>query len=275
MTVAAGGAKLRQRDAAIQMQILALLPDDSLQALQRCMGPADSLTRVRGAVSLARAAQQSRRPDAVVIDPSVLSDAEWLQVRIALHSSTVPVLVYAPLLPCAIGRVLVLSAHGSLDVMFRGVDDDPATVRHRLATLGRPEPPARVLGTLAARIEQLPAPLQGATMPLFCAGHVPRWADEMAHRANVPRRSMDRWMSRAGLAGTAALLDTARLAHVWAPLVEHKVALGDVAQQHGYRRVRMLAVHARRIVGISPLHFGTRLSVDEFVGRLVHHAVRD
>ena len=256
------------------MHILTLLPDDSLQALQRCAGPADTLTRVRGAAALTRAAQQSRRPDAVVIDPSVLSDAEWLQVRIALHSSTVPVLVYAPLDPGVIGRVLVLSAHGSLEVMFRGVDDDPAAVRHRLAMLGHPEPPARVLGTLAPRIERLPASLQGATMPLFCAGHVPRWADEMAHRANVPRRSMDRWMSHAGLAGTAALLDATRLAHVWAPLVEGK-SQGEVAQQHGYRRVRMLAVHARRIVGASPLHFGVRLSVDEFVDRLVRHAVRD
>ena len=82
-------------------------------------------------------------------------------------------------------------------------------------------------------------------------------------------------MFRAGLAGTAALLDTARLARVWAPLVDGGMSQAEIAARAGYRRVRMLAVHSRRIVGVSPAYFGSRLSADEFVQRLAQHAVRD
>ena len=81
-------------------------------------------------------------------------------------------------------------------------------------------------------------------------------------------------MYRAGLSGTAAVLDVARLARVWSQLVDGRMTQSDVAVRHGYRRMRMLAEHARRIVGVSPSYFGTRLSADEFVNRLAQHAIR-
>ena len=145
----------------------------------------------------------------------------------------------------------------------------------KLESLGTPAPPSRVLATLAGRIERLPHVLQRATVPLFCSVPVPRWADDIAQQADVPRRSVDRWMYRAGLSGTAAVLDVARLARTWVPLVAGRMTQGEVAVRNGYCRMRMLAVHARRIVGVSPAYFGTRLSADEFVNRLAQHAIRD
>ena len=255
------------------MHILALLSNDALQALRCCVGPTDILVRVSGATALARIARP-RGADAVVINPSAFTDAEWDEARAALSVADVPVLLYATLDPKSVRRVLAAAALGVREVLFRHIDDDPAAVRVRLEMLGHPAPPARLLSTLAGRIERLPADVQRATVPLFCSAPVPRWADQMAYDADVPRRSLDRWMSRAGLAGTAALLDVARLARIWTPLVEGKASHADVAARAGYRRARMLAVHARRIVGVSPSHFGTRLSADEFVSRLAHHASR-
>ena len=251
-----------------------LLPQASSQTLQRCVGPSDTLTRVSSVVALTRLISE-RVADAVVIDPVDLSEAEWSRARLVLQSARTPVLVYTPLVRSAIQRVLSATAIASHEVLFRDVDDDPVAFRRRLESLGTPAPPARLLATLAGRIERLPHVLQGATVPLFCSVPVPRWAEQIAREADVPRRSVDRWMYRAGLSGTAAVLDVARLARAWVPLVDGRLTQSEVAVRNGYRRMRMLAVHARRIVGVSPAHFGTRLSADEFVQRLAQHAIRD
>ena len=81
-------------------------------------------------------------------------------------------------------------------------------------------------------------------------------------------------MNQAGLAGTATVLDVARLARVWSPIVDHKVPAADVALGGGYRRLRMLALHTRRLVGASPTLLSGEITEDEFVERLVRHAVR-
>ena len=254
------------------MRVLALLPDDSLRALQRALGKQDVIARAIDVGSLTRGVTDD--VDAVVVDPSMLSDAEWARVRPVLESPAVPVMLYAPLDATTVRRVIAASAVGVHELLLRNVDDDPAAIRIRLEKLRSPTPPARVLARLAERIANLPDSVQRATVPLFCAGRVPRWADELARAATLPRRSIDRWMGRAGLSGTASLLDVARLARVWSPLVEQKLPPAVVAGRGGFRRARMLAVHARRIVGVSPAHFGSRLTAEEFVERLERHATR-
>lgn len=256
------------------MRILALLPDDSLRTVQRCIGSRDILARAATAGELVDGANP-RTVDAVVIDPLVLDEAEWASVRAALRLARVPVLLYSSLVPEALRRVLAAAAHGTREVLFRGVDDDPAAVQRRLAALGSSAPPALLLTSLATHIARLPSDLQRATVPLFCAGPVPRWANDVARSADMPRRSVDRWMLRAGLSGTASLLDIARLARTWVPMVVQHGDLTEIAIAAGYRRERMLALHARRIVGVSPAFFGTRLSAEDFVARLALHVVRD
>lgn len=255
------------------MRILALLPDDSVRALQRALGPQDAIGRLADAGALVRAA--ANPVDAIVIDPSILDETEWARARGVLESPDAPVLLYARLDTATVTRIVAASAVGVHEVLLRDVDDDPVAIRRRLETLRTPTPPTRVFARLAERLATLPVPLQGATVPLFCAGRVPRWADELARDARLPRRSIDRWMGRAGLSGTASVLDVARLARTWSPIVDQGLTPADVAARGGFRRARMLAVHARRIVGASPLHFGVKLTADEFVERLVQHATRD
>ncbi|MEA3248042.1 MAG: hypothetical protein U9Q74_17985 [Gemmatimonadota bacterium] len=255
------------------MRILTLVPEDSLRVIRAALRARDSAAPHPDVASLLAAAAGGR-VDAVVVDPAVVDEADWARLKPALEDPDLPVMLYSALGPATVRRIVAASAVGVHEVMLRGVDDDGAAVRRRLETLRRPPPPARVLARLAERLAELPDGLQGATVPLFCEGRIPRWAEEVARTASVPRRSVDRWMRRAGLAGTATLLDVARLSRVWVPLTEGKLAPADVAHRHGYVRSRALAVHTRRIVGVSPALLGVRLSADEFVDRLAHHALR-
>jgi hypothetical protein len=255
------------------MRVLAFLPDESFHALTRALGPSDAVARLADLEALGRAVS-SPRVDAIVVDPVSFSEKEWTQARQLLSVPHAPVLIYSRLDQASVQRVVAASAVGVHEVLLRELDDDPSALRRRLETLRRPPASAQLLSRLAPRIGALPPLLQGATLPLFCAAPVPRWADDLARTARMSRRSVDRWMGHAGLAGTATVLDVARLARIWSPIVVQKVPAAEVAVRGGYRRLRMLALHTRRIVGASPTLLESELSESEFVSRLARYAMR-
>jgi hypothetical protein len=255
-----------------RMRVLAILPDDSYLALKRALGPRDAVGRFADMPALLRMLA-STHADAIVVDPAGLDAEGWARAR-DLLSTQAPVLLYARLDQESVTRIVAASAIGAHEVLLRDLDDDPVAMRRKLESLLRPAAPSRVLSRLAGRLGELPPSLQGAAVPLFCAAPVPRWADDLARSARMSRRSVDRWMGHAGLSGTATLLDVARLARTWIPLVEQGVPAADVALNGGYRRLRMLALHTRRLVGASPSLMGREISEDQFVDRLVGHALR-
>jgi transcriptional regulator GlxA family with amidase domain len=75
-------------------------------------------------------------------------------------------------------------------------------------------------------------------------------------------------MERIGIDGASMLLDTARLARVWEPLVDEKRSLATVTVRCGYARQRLLVAHARRIVGMPPTEIAAAMSRREFSERL-------
>lgn len=256
------------------MRIVTLLPDDSERALRRVLSPSDTTRRAPDGGALAELAR-AERVDAVVFDPTAMSAAEWAAARALLEDASIPVLLYAPLTTASAPRLVEASAVGVHEMLLRGVDDDEATVRRRLESLRTPEPSAAVLSRLAPSMLRLPAHLQSVAVPLFCAAPIPRWVEELAHAAGMPRRSIDRWMERVDIGGTATLLDVARLARVWSPIVERHESAAEVATRHGYRRFRILADHTTRIVGVSPSALGVAISRGAFVDRLTAHALRN
>jgi hypothetical protein len=255
------------------MRVLALLPDDSFAALKRALGATDVVARLADVEALERAMKGSR-VDALVIDPVGFDDGEWGRAQQILAMPLVPVLIYARLDQESVQRVVAASAVGVHEVLLRDLDDDPVALRRRLETLRKPPAPAQVLSRLAPRISALPPLLQRATLPLFCSAPIPRWADEMARVAHMSRRSVDRWMGNAGLAGTASVLDVARLARVWGPIVDEKIPAATVAARGGYKRLRLLALHTKRLVSASPASLDGELTQAEFVQRLTRFALR-
>jgi AraC-like DNA-binding protein len=255
------------------MRVLALLPDDSFAALKRALGATDIVARLGDVEALERAMKGSR-VDAIVVDPVGFDNEEWERAQRIISMPLMPVLIYARLDQESVQRVVAASAVGVHEVLLRELDDDPIALRRRLETLRKPPAPAQVLSRLAGRISALPPLLQRATLPLFCAAPIPRWADEMARAAHMSRRSVDRWMGHAGLAGTASVLDVARLARVWAPIVDEKIPVATVALRGGYKRLRLLALHTRRLVGASPTSLEGDMNQAEFVSRLTRFALR-
>jgi hypothetical protein len=252
------------------MRIIALLTPESLPGLRRATNAHDTVTGIASIPTPADLADA----DAAVIDPAVVAAGEWPAFIDLMARPGLPVLLYSALDRGSLTRVIEAATAGAHDVVLRGAEDETVLLRARLETLRTPAPPARVLTGLAGHLSALPDELKVAAVPLFCGRQVPRWTDELSHRAGISRRTIDRWILNAGLAGAKPLLDVARLARTWTPIVEQETAPHRVAIAEGFERTRMLNLHAVRVTGLRASQWSDRLSVDAFVSRLVAHAIR-
>lgn len=249
------------------MRILSVLPADSHDALQRAVGTThETIAETR--TSQLRAVLRQHACDMVILDPAVVDDKHFLAVLNLISEARVPVLLYCRLTPEVASRVVRFAADAPHELLVRGSEDEPTLLRHTIAKLLEPSVSAHVLNRAASRFARFPAPLQIATVALFANRAPPRWVDAFTETSQLGRRTIDRWMQRTGLSGTGKLLDVARLARVWEPLVERNLALHDVARLTGYREQRLLISHTLRLVGVVPNKLGSALSREEFAKRL-------
>ena len=233
------------------MKILALLPDDARHVLERSLTAAQRLSRAVGAESAAAALLEGRC-DALVLDPGMLDSDEFELVMRALSVSGVPMLLYTALGPVAARRIVEAVDLAARELVLRGSEDAPELLQRRLAELVAPSAPAILLSQTAAHFRSFPERLQTVSVSLFGRTTLPRWVNGLVKESGLARRTVDRWMHKGGLTGAARLLDAARLARVWEPLVEHRVGVEEVAVRCGYARLRLLTAHTRRMMGVAP-----------------------
>jgi AraC-like DNA-binding protein len=254
------------------MKILALVPDDARNVLERSLTGTQRLIRAGGAESVASCLREGRC-DAFVLDPDLLDSRDFDAVMAAVHESGVPVLLYTTLGPVAARRIVQTVDGAARELVLRGSDDVPEVLRHSLAALVAPSAPALLLGRVASHFRPFPDRLQTVSVSLFGRSTLPRWVNGLVKESGLARRTVDRWMHRGGISGAARLLDTARLARVWEPLVERGMAVSAVATRCGYARLRLLTAHSRRITGVGPLELRNHFTRATFSARLADELV--
>jgi AraC-like DNA-binding protein len=252
------------------MRILALLPGASCRVLEHALVGGQLVAREPSAAATAAtvAAVQNRECDVLVVDPGALSDELFQSLLPVLSHGRVPVLLFASLTPASARRVVRAAEVGVHELVVRGAEDAPQVIARKLASLYHPSAPAHLLNRAAPRFRRFPERLQVASVSLFGSGALPRWVNELAAASGCARRSVDRWMERVGIEGASTLLDTARLARVWEPLVEQRLAVAAVSALCGYERPRLFVAHTRRLVGAVPSEMAESMSRREFSERL-------
>jgi len=249
------------------MKILALLPDDARHVLERSLTGAQHLTKAGGAASVASSLRE-RRCDALVLDPGMLDSDDFDTVMSAVNQSGVPMLMYTALGPVAARRILQAVDLEARELVLRGSDDVPEVLQRRLAALVAPSAPAILLSHAASHFRGFPDRLQTVSVSLFGRSTLPRWVTGVVKESGLARRTVDRWMHKSGISGAARLLDTARLARVWEPLVDRGIGVDEVAVRCGYARLRLLTAHTRRILDAAPHEIGNRYTRETFSARL-------
>jgi len=249
------------------MKIFALVPDDSRATLERSLKGLQKLTDA-GGVKATAAAIREGRCDAIVLDPAMLDSDEFESVLNAAHRNNVPLMLYTALSPVAARRIVQAVDGAVHELVLRGADDAPELLQRKLAALLAPSAPAILLSHAAAHFRAFPDRLQTVSVSLFGRTALPRWVNGLVKESGLARRTVDRWMHNGGIAGAARLLDTARLARIWEPLVERGVAEDEVARRYGYSRLRLLNAHSRRIAGVLPRELKARYTRETFGVRL-------
>ena len=253
--------------SADSVRILALLPETSRRALEHALQPGQLLSWASDAAA-AGLAVRNRQFDALVLDPGTLGDDEFEELVPILGQRVVPVVLYTSLTPANARRIVRAAEIGAHELVLRDVEDAVPLLAHRLRCLVELSPPALLLNRVARRLHRFPDPLRTVSVGLFASGPLPRWVDGLSDATGLARRSIDRWMQRAGIGGAATLLDAARLARVWEPVVDDRLSMAATAHRCGYARSRLLVAHARRLVGVAPAEFGLSLTREKFVLRL-------
>ena len=220
-----------------------------------------------------------RRFDAVVIDPC--ADARALARRRGL-ADLAPVLARAPLVPIigyvsvsanAMRAMLDLIQHGAVDIVVRGVDDQPARLRFVVERAAAGELAMLLIERLKGRLAVLPPMLVGAVQLLFRTPDRFQSIDDLADAAGMSRRSLDRWLRRATTAPARQLIAGARTVAAYRLLQSRDRRVRDVARLLGYRSIRALEREVSLAAGCTPRALRT-VGTNAFVERTFAALVR-
>ncbi len=247
------------------MRILALIPADARRTIENSIGTTHVLVREKKGHSPIDTLRE-RKCDVLVLDPVVFDDETYAEILPLL--SSMPVLLYTSLSHLTAQRIVLATELGAHDLLLSNREDSVELLLRKLDALLPPAAPALLLSRAAQSFRRFPDPLRTAAVGLFGTGPLPRWVDELSDATGLARRTVDRWMERTGIDGAAMLLDAARMARVWEPVVERQLSPRDVCVECGYARPRLLVSHSRRIIGVLPSDFAAKFTRERFVDRL-------
>lgn len=257
------------------MRILSLVSPFSRQALLPACGVMGA-TLVPVTVLLPTP-QAEPDPDVVVGDPDFLSEppiAAALKAYATSHPH-VGIVVMGALTPTLATLVHEIGSTRAIAVALPAFDR-PATLQRFLDDAILLAVRERVLWHLAPNLTILPTPLAQTVRAVFRDPKLARGTMEtVAVYANVDRRTVYRWLNRAGFAQPKDLLRAARLLHAL-PLIRHRgQSLHVISGRLEYSEYAQFQIHTQRVFGTTPRKLRFHVPVETLAAtaaqRLVLH----
>ncbi|HEU4565093.1 MAG TPA: helix-turn-helix domain-containing protein [Gemmatimonadaceae bacterium] len=250
------------------MEVVARLSSSLASHLRIVLGREHTLTETGDWEALSQCIR-SRPADVVVLDPRDGGGLRTDEVRQLLEQfESLPVVVYTTLSPESLQGIVKLAKHGVQHVVLRGFDDEPRRFRALLDRLPAYAMSERLLEALAGPLGDVPAPLVRAVERLFRSPHDFQDVGDLAAAAGMTRRSLDRWLDRAGVSSAKTLVVGARMLRAYHYMRDSGYLLEDVAVKLGYPTARLFARQMRLLTGCTPSVVRARVEPEEFVATL-------
>lgn len=221
---------------------------------------------------------QRRRCDVAIVDPCAGGD-QLAHGRLSVLASalgtgaSIPVVGYLSVTAGAMRAVQALVRLGSPEIVIRGVDDSfdalAAVIRRAVTACAS----VRVVCAVEAQLQTLPLPVAAAIRTAFNHPEQLRSVTDLAIAARVTRRSLDRWLARAGLSPARIVLSCARVNAAFHLLAGGKVRLAEAAMLLGYASSRSLTRELSEITGCAASSL-LRLSPDAFAATIGRRLLR-
>ena len=162
-----------------------------------------------------------------------------------------PVVGYVAVTAAAIRATHALTKLGASEVLIRGMDDSPAVLSATLRSVVASSSTNRLLRVASDTLVSLPASIARGVEELFDHPERFRSVSQLADASGSTRRSLDRWLARAGLAPARTLLACARANAAFNLLATGHARVSDAASQLGYPSSRALSREVHAMTGHS------------------------
>jgi AraC-like DNA-binding protein len=205
-----------------------------------------------------------------IVDPMLGGKPRVQEIeRFRVLFPSLPILLYTTLVPESAGILLTLGRAGIRRALFARVDDTPASIREALEAELERTASEQVLKIFAGALDGLPVRLRWA---FESAMHVPADSlsvEELARRANLKRRTCERWFARSGLPSPRMMLVLARLLYAHRLLLDPGYTVEDVTLKLGYGRARTLQMHFKDVFGLTAGDMRISLTTEQAVAMVI------
>lgn len=250
------------------MIVLCHVSSLSSAQLQRAFPPPHVVSSTKSwDVLLARA--RETRYDVIIVDPCV-GDERLARDRLRALEATgaTPLMAYVSVTAAAMRAVQTLSQLGAHEVIIRGVDDTPSELAAAVHRVVAASAGNRLVGSVGTPLGTLPTSLAAALEMMFHRPERVRSVADLALAASTTRRSLDRWLARAGLASARTLLSCARANAAFHLIAAGRLRTAQAAALVGYASPRSLTRELHALTGCSATSIPARLTPERFVSLL-------
>ncbi len=255
---------MRQIGADLRHLLLAAVPGERLFRL-RTLDPDrfawDSVSTWHDAVDVIRA----KPVDMAVVDPllgGIHPRAHGIE-RLRQFFPSLPLMVYTELTPATARVFLELGRAGIRRVVVHRFEDAPAALRQALLAELEHSASQQVIQTMSDILRDLPPELHEALeVMLHAPGDGPS-VTALADRAQLTRRTCERWFTKAGLPSPRVVMVLTRLLYAHRLLLDPGYTVEDVALKLGYSKPKTLQMHLRAVFGLTAGELRVSLSTHE------------
>jgi len=255
---------------ATAMLVLAALPDGQYHQLHRAAAVRfplahaptwdDALTTIR-----------TRPVELAVLDPMLGGQASATEIaRLRVLFPSLPLALYTSLSPATATALLALGPSGIQQVVFARYDDHPARLREMLVQAEARSASRQLREQLAWMLAPLPSELRWVFEDVLRSPAELQTVQQVAARARVDRRTLERWFLRLGLPSPRHFLAAARVLYAHRLLQDPGFTIEDVAQRLGYSQTKTLQLHARAYLGLTLGEIRFALDPAEALERVAH-----
>ncbi|HXE59574.1 MAG TPA: helix-turn-helix domain-containing protein [Gemmatimonadaceae bacterium] len=234
------------------MRLLVAVPAYRVARVRDVAPPACALTSLAHLEQI-DAAMRTAPADIVVLDP-LLDPApnEAMMLETVRTYACARWLLYTQLRPETARLLLALGSAGVRCAVFAGVDDSAQRMGTLLRELAQDSITHRAQARIMTMLEPLPCRLRFAIEQCIRDNDVPLDVAELAARACMTRRTLERQFLRAGLPTPKTVLRAARVLTAYRLLYDGTRTCNGVAKTLGYGKVSTMRAHLKRTFGVQP-----------------------
>jgi len=174
-----------------------------------------------------------------------------------------PLLIYTELAPATASVLLQLGRSGIRRVVFQRFEDGPASLRNAIQAELDQSASQQVMQVLGDALHGLPPEILRALEAMLHVGDEAPTVTSLAERAQLTRRTCERWFTKLGLPSPRMVMVLIRLLYAHRLLLDPGYTVEDVAQKLGYSKTKTFQMHLRAVFGATAGELRVSLSTEE------------